>query len=86
MLLFPDEYSKPKLLSLVEASKLGWGAVCSLGNGAGTGGSACSDGGGAGGSVPVCIGGGSPSGKNDIYYRSTDSNRLLNPDDVNSGL
>ncbi len=87
MNFFPRAYAKPALMSIVDASELGWGATCADGGHAAAGGSMCSYGGGAGTASPVCLGtGGSPSNKNDVYYRSSNQERLLNPDDVNEGL
>ncbi len=86
MSFFPDKYTKPELLSIVEASEFGWGAVCSLGNDAAEGGSVCSTGNGAGKTTPICLGGGSASGKGDVYYRTADSERLFNVDDMSHGL
>ncbi len=86
MNFFPKVYKKPELMSIVDASELGWGATCEQGGTPG-GGSMCSYGGTAGTSLPVCLGtGGSPSNKGDIYYRSSTQERLFNTDDMNEGL
>ncbi len=85
MIFFPNEYAKPRLLGIVEASEFGWGAVCSIGNDAAGGGSVCSTGNGAGKTTPICVGGGSAA-KGDVYRRTSDSERLFNVDDMSHGL
>lgn len=87
MSFFPEAYAKPELMSIVDASELGWGATCADGGAASSGGSMCSYGGGAGSTAPVCLGtGGSPSNKGDVYYRSSSQDRLFNTDDMSEGF
>jgi len=77
-MFFPEKYIKPVLQSVVDASKNGWNAICKTGNSAGSGSLECTSGGGAGAS------GGGFDGR--LYTNPDNSSRLLNPEDVNSGL
>jgi len=77
-MLFPEKYVKPVLQSIVDASRNGWNAVCKTGTNPGSGTFVCNAGNGAGGS------GGSFDGR--LYTNPDDSSRLLDPDEVNSGL
>ena len=47
-MFFPENYKKPVLQSIVEASENGWNATCDDGTGPGTGGRLCQPGTGAG--------------------------------------
>lgn len=78
IMFFPGKYKKPVLQSIIEASQCGWNATCGGGATPGTGGDFCP----AGGSAGVSKGGfdGTP------YTNPDNSSRLLNPEDVNSGL
>lgn len=82
MNLFPNEYSKPTLLEIKDASELGWAAPCSDGQGAGSAGSTCANGTGAGYNVCVSL-------NNDGLFTGSDGStngRLINPGDVSQGL
>lgn len=78
--MFPEIYSKPVLIDIVNAADLGWSAIC--------------PGGSAPTSNPFACDGGSQFAKNsstfDIGGSSSgsgqSSGRLINPGDVGSGL
>ncbi len=77
-MFFPGKYTKPVLQSIVEASKSGWNATCPDGTTPGSGGLDCNHGPSAGASK------GGFDGR--LYTNPDNSSRLLNPEDVNSGL
>ena len=87
-MFFPTEYKKPVLQNIVGASANGWNATCTGGGTPASGGTVCTDGGTAG---QTCLGGDSAgAGKGgfdgQLYTNPDNSSRLLNTDDVNSGL
>ena len=77
-MLFPKKYERPALQSIVEASQNGWDATCGGGGSPGSGGEFCNMGGTAGGAKDGFDG--------RLYTNPDNSSRLLDPDEVNSGL
>lgn len=77
-MFFPGTYKKPVLQSIVEASQNGWNATCVGGGTPGSGGEFCNTGGTAGGAKDGFDG--------RLYTNPDDSSRLLDPDEVSSGL
>ena len=77
-MFFPEKYTRPVLQSIIEASKNGWNATCGGGHAAGSGSYDCNAGDGAGATKSDFDG--------RLYTNPDNSSRLLNPDDVNSGL
>jgi len=77
-MFFPQKYTKPVLQSIVEASENGWNATCGGGTTPGSGGFDCSRGDAAGAAKDGFDG--------RLYTNPDNSSRLLNPEDVNSGL
>ena len=77
-MFFPKKYTRPVLQSIVEASRNGWNAICKVGGAATSGFGDCTNGDSASG------GKGGFDGQ--LYTNPDNSSRLLNPEDVNSGL
>ncbi len=77
-MFFPGTYKKPVLQSIVEASQNGWNATCGGGTSPGSGGFDCSGGNSAGATKDGFDG--------RLYTNPDNSSRLLDPDEVNSGL
>ncbi len=84
-MFFPEIYKKPVLTGIVEAAQNGWNAVCE-GGGSATSAKICTTGGAPTGSGFCQSAGSSPGKTGDVYYRSGDSDRLFNIDDISEGL
>jgi hypothetical protein len=79
IMFFPGKYKKPELQSIIEASRNGWSAGCDAGTTPGSGIGVCNTGATAGA-------GGRDGFDGRLYTNPDDSSRLLDPDEVNSGL
>ncbi len=77
-MFFPERYTKPVLLSIVEASDNGWSATCADGTAPGSGGLPCGTGGTAGAKKDNVNG--------FLYVNPNRSHDLLDPEDVGNGL
>ncbi len=88
MNLFPESYSPPVLVGIVDAAENGWNAECSSGSTPSSSPLTCSSGGDPS-VLPLCPGMGGSVNSNRLFNNSGHSSgntRLINPDDVGGGL